>query len=59
MLLLSSQQLEDIALAYSCEEILDLLGVEPFELVELLRERIEQNILKFNLRPVDCNTHDF
>jgi|TARA_R110000772_G_scaffold233536_1_gene345101 hypothetical protein len=55
---LSDEQLEDIALAYSCDEILDILGVEPSELVDLLREQIEQNILKFNFRPVDCNTYD-
>lgn len=55
---LSDEQLEDISLAYSCDEILDILEVEPLELVALLREQIEQNILKFNFRPVDCNTHD-
>tara|TARA_R100001443_G_scaffold116803_1_gene138577 strand:- start:910 stop:1089 length:180 start_codon:yes stop_codon:yes gene_type:complete len=56
---LSDEQLLDISLAYSNEEILDILDVEPIELVSILQDRIEDNILKFNLRPVDCNDYDF
>ena len=56
---LSDEQLEDIALAHSCEEILDILGIESYDLAELLRDRIEQDIFKFNLLPVDCNINDF
>jgi hypothetical protein len=55
---LSDEQLEDIALAHSCEEILDILGIESLELAELLRDKIEQSISEFNLLPVDCNIHD-
>ena len=55
---LSEEQLIDISLAYNNEEILDLLQIETIELVHILQEQIEENILKFNLRPVDCN-YDF
>tara|TARA_R110002020_G_scaffold18907_3_gene65292 strand:+ start:6784 stop:6966 length:183 start_codon:yes stop_codon:yes gene_type:complete len=55
---LSDEQLLDISLAYSSEEILDILEIETLELADLLKERINENILKFNLRPVDCNSYD-
>ena len=42
MATLSEEQLRDIADAYSCEQIIDLLD-------------IEENLDKFSLRPVDCN----
>ena len=55
---LSEEQLIDISLAYNNEEILDILQIETIELVHILQEQIEENILNFNLRPVDCN-YDF
>lgn len=55
---LSDEQLLDISLAYSSEEILEILDIQTLELADLLKERIRENILKFNLRPVDCNTYD-
>ena len=55
---LSEEQLIDISLAYNNEEILDILQIETIELVHILQEQIEENILKFNLRPVDC-IYDF
>ena len=55
---LSEEQLIDISLAYNNEEILDILQIETIELVHILQEQIEEKILKFNLRPVDCN-YDF
>ena len=56
---LSKEQLLDISLAYSSEEILEVLGIETLELAQILQERIEENLYKFNLRPVDCDIHDF
>tara|TARA_R100000900_G_scaffold97537_1_gene75591 strand:- start:28 stop:210 length:183 start_codon:yes stop_codon:yes gene_type:complete len=56
---LSKEQLLDISLAYSSEEILEVLGIETLELAQMLQERIEENLYKFNLRPVDCDIHDF
>ena len=50
---LSKEQLLDISLAYSSEEILEVLGIETLELAQMLQERIEENLYKFNLRPVD------
>ena len=52
---LSDEQLLDISQAYSCEEIIDLLDIDPLRLLDLLREELCENIHKFNLRPVDCN----
>ena len=52
------EQLLDISLAYSSEEILEILDIQTLELADLLKERIRENILKFNLRPVDCNAYD-
>ena len=56
---LSKEQLLDISLAYSSEEILEVLGIETLELAQMLQERIEENLYKFNLRSVDCDIHDF
>ena len=56
---LSDEQMLDISLAYSSEEIVEILDIEPLDLLSLLKDRVEDNILKFNLRPVDCNTYDF
>jgi hypothetical protein len=55
---LSDEQLLDISLAYSSEEILEILDIQTLELADLLKERILENILEFNLRPVDCNAYD-
>jgi AraC-like DNA-binding protein len=58
MTTLSDEQLLDISLAYSCDEIIDILGIESFELLRILREEVEENILSFNLRPVDAYRYD-
>jgi hypothetical protein len=55
---LSDEQLRDLSLAYSCDEILDILDIEPYELLLILKDRVEENIYEFNLRPVDCITDD-
>ena len=38
MTTLSDEQLLDISLAYSCDEIVDILGIESYELLRILRE---------------------
>jgi|TARA_R100000479_G_scaffold170392_1_gene112995 hypothetical protein len=52
---LSEEQLRDIADAYSCEQIIDLLDIDSLTLLDFFREYVEENLDKFNLRPVDCN----
>jgi|TARA_R110001599_G_scaffold64833_1_gene182643 hypothetical protein len=58
-LTLSNEQLLDISLAYSSDEILEILDIEPYDLLCILKDKVEENILEFNLRPVDCDIHDF
>ena len=53
--ILSEEQLGDIAEAYSCEQIIDLLEIDSLTLLDFFREYVEENLDKFNLRPVDCN----
>ena len=52
---LSEEQMRDIADAYSCEQIIDLLDIDSLTLLDFFREYVEENLDKFNLRPVDCN----
>ncbi len=52
---LSEEQLRDLADAYSCEQIIDLLDIDSLTLLDFFREYVEENLDKFNLRPVDCN----
>ena len=52
---LSEEQMRDIADAYSCEQIIDLLDIDSLTLLDFFREHVEENLDKFNLRPVDCN----
>jgi hypothetical protein len=54
---LSEEQLRDLAEAYNCDQIVDILNIEPMQLLLAFREDVEYNITDFNLRPVDC--HDF
>lgn len=55
MATLSEEQLRDLADAYSCEQIIDLLDIDSLTLLDFFREYVEENLDKFNLRPVDCN----
>ena len=48
---LSEEQLRDIADAYSCEQIIDLLDIDSLTLLDFFREYVEENLDKFNLRP--------
>jgi len=52
---LSDEQLTDLAEAYTIEELVEILELDALELLDLLRDKLEENIHKFNLRPVDCN----
>jgi hypothetical protein len=52
---LSDEQLIDLAEAYTIEELVDILERDTIELLDLLREKLEDNLHKLNLRPVDCN----
>tara|TARA_Y100001951_G_C11268435_1_gene257120 strand:+ start:505 stop:678 length:174 start_codon:yes stop_codon:yes gene_type:complete len=53
--MLSDQILSDIADAYSPEQILEILELEPLELLQSFRERVQENLTKFEIRPVDCD----
>jgi|TARA_R110000787_G_scaffold201881_1_gene312671 hypothetical protein len=53
MPILSDEQLWDLAQAYSCEQIIDLLDLEPMALLLAFKSQVEFNIEDFNLRPVD------
>ena len=53
--MLSDQILSDIADAYSPEQILEILELEPLELLQSFRERVQENLTKFEMRPVDCD----
>ena len=48
---LSEEQLRDLADAYSCEQIIDLLDIDSLTLLDFFREYVEENLDKFNLRP--------
>jgi|TARA_R100000353_G_scaffold138212_1_gene98295 hypothetical protein len=52
---LSDEQLGDLARAYSCEQIIDILGLEPIQLLLAFQEEVNYYIDDFKLRPVDCH----
>ena len=43
---LSDEQLLDISMCYTCDQIVDILEIESHELLLLLRERVEESILQ-------------
>jgi hypothetical protein len=51
---LSHEILRDISDMYSTEEILDNIGMLPYDLTLLLAEEITCNISKFDRRPLDA-----
>jgi hypothetical protein len=53
--MVSEEILKDLSETYSPDEILEILGLDNFDLVVLLYDKIEDNINHFQLRPVDCN----
>jgi|TARA_R110000787_G_C13207303_1_gene424728 hypothetical protein len=58
MPILSEEQLLDLAQAYSCEQIIELLDLEPMSLLLAFKTKVEDNLEEFNLRPVDT-LYDF
>ena len=52
---LSEEILSDLASAYTSEQVLDLLEIDTQELLSILIDQLEDNLHKFELRPVDCN----
>ena len=55
---LSQEILRDISDTYSTEDILDNIGMLPYDLALLLAEEIKDNLHKFELRPLDAYTND-
>jgi len=53
--MVSEEILKDLSETYSPDEILEILGLDNFDLVVLLCDKIEDSINHFQLRPVDCN----
>lgn len=58
MPILSDEMLKDLSHAYSSSDVLDLLDVDTFELLLALRDKIAENLDKFDLKPVDCACND-
>jgi hypothetical protein len=55
---ISKEILRDISDTYSSDEILDNIGMLPYDLALLLAEEIKENISKFDHRPLDAYTND-
>tara|TARA_R100000687_G_C6324632_1_gene106661 strand:+ start:324 stop:491 length:168 start_codon:yes stop_codon:yes gene_type:complete len=53
--MLSDEQLSDIAEAYSPEQILEILDISSLEVLLQFRELVQENLTKFEMRPVDCD----
>ena len=53
--MLSDEQLSDIAEAYSPEQILEILDISSLEILFMFREQVQENLTKFEMRPVDCD----
>ena len=53
--MLSDEQLSDIAEAYSPEQILEILDISSLEILLQFREQVQENLTKFEVRPVDCD----
>ena len=57
--MLSDQILSDIADAYSPEQILEILDISSLEILLQFRELVQENLTKFEMRPVDCDDIHF
>ena len=53
MPLLSDQILGDIAEAYSTEEVIELLDLESIDILDAFRDRVRENLTRFEIRPID------
>jgi hypothetical protein len=52
---LSDEMLGDIAEAHSPEAIVEILDLDSLELLLAFRERVQEQLIKFEVRPVDCH----
>ena len=52
---LSDEMLSDIAEAHSPEEIVEILVLESIDLLLSFRDRVQEQLTKFEVRPLDCH----
>jgi len=52
---LSDEMLSDIAEAHSPEEIVEILDLESIDLLLSFRERVQEQLTRFDVRPIDCH----
>jgi|8_EtaG_2_1085327.scaffolds.fasta_scaffold218317_2 hypothetical protein len=52
---LSDEMLSDIAEAHSPEEIVEILDLESIDLLLSFRDRVQEQLTKFEVRPLDCH----
>ena len=52
---LSDEMLSDIAEAHSPEEIVEILDLESIDLLLSFRDRVQEQLTKFAVRPLDCH----
>ena len=52
---LSDEMLSDIAEARSPEEIVEILDLESIDLLLSFRERVQEQLTRFDVRPIDCH----
>tara|TARA_R110002020_G_scaffold31877_1_gene98782 strand:- start:467 stop:640 length:174 start_codon:yes stop_codon:yes gene_type:complete len=52
---LSDEMLSDIAEAHSPEEIVEILDLESIDLLLSFRDRVHEQLTKFEVRPLDCH----
>ena len=55
ILMLSDDILSDIAQAHSPEDIVEILDLDSLELLLAFRERVQEHLTKFEVRPLDCH----
>ncbi len=53
--MLSDDILSDIAQAHSPEDIVEILDLDSLELLLAFRERVQEHLTKFEVRPLDCH----
>tara|TARA_R110000824_G_scaffold217460_2_gene403952 strand:- start:1037 stop:1210 length:174 start_codon:yes stop_codon:yes gene_type:complete len=52
---LSDEMLRDIAEAHSPEEIVEILDLESIDLLLSFRDRVREQLTRFDVRPIDCH----
>ena len=56
--MLSDDILRDIADAYSPETIIEILVISSLDLLLAHRDKVQENLTLFEMRPVDCHECD-